>query len=104
MTERFTSMYETDYIGHGMRQLVACLSLWKPGILPGSLHVGFVGKAVMGQVSLRVGFPLSVTSHSRSPLSNITWRINKRPIRGHSSETLSDPTDVNNNNNNNNNN
>jgi hypothetical protein len=38
-----------------LRWLVAGLSLRRPGLAPGSIHVGFVvGKVALGQVFLRV--------------------------------------------------
>jgi hypothetical protein len=42
-----------------------------------------------------LGFPLSISFHPSSACSCITWRMNKRPNGGCSSEISSHPTDIN---------
>jgi hypothetical protein len=80
------------------QRLVANLSPRRTGFAPGSVHVGFVvDKAALGQGFLRVlRFPLSLSFHCGSPCSYITWGMNKRPVGGRSSETSSNPIDMNN--------
>jgi hypothetical protein len=53
-----------------LKHLASCLSMPRPGLEPGSVHVGFVmGRVTMGQVSLRVfGFSVSVSFHLGSIL------------------------------------
>jgi hypothetical protein len=72
-----------------LRWLVAGLSLWRPGFVPGSAHVGFVlDRVSLGQVFLWIlQFSLSVSFHHGSPHWHITWEMNNRPINGCSSET-----------------
>jgi hypothetical protein len=64
--------------------------------------VGFVVvKVALGQVFLRVlkFSPLNITALYVA-FHSITWRTNKRPVKGRSSETQSHPIDMKNNNNN----
>jgi hypothetical protein len=57
-----------------VRRLVASLSLRRPGLAPGSVHVGFEVKKVHWDrcFSEFFGFPLSVSFHRGSPYSYIT--------------------------------
>jgi hypothetical protein len=61
--------------------------------------VGFVvGKVALEQAFLRVlRFTLSVSCQRDSPFSYIIWRMSSRLSGGRSSETWSDPIDMNNN-------
>jgi hypothetical protein len=64
------------------RQLVACLSSWRLGFMPRSVHVVFVmDKVALGQVFLFefFGFPLSVSFHHDFILV-YNFGVNNKPL------------------------
>jgi hypothetical protein len=88
-----------DNMAMAMAQAVShCLSLWRPGFAPRSVHVGFVvDKVALGQVLFQVlRFLPSITFHSGSILIYITWKMKNKPTDGYNSETYSHLFDMNN--------
>jgi hypothetical protein len=70
-------------------QLIAYISVRRPGSVPKSANVRFVvDKVALGQVSLRVlRFSLSISFHRGTPYSYIIWGMNDVPVGGRSAET-----------------
>jgi hypothetical protein len=78
-------------------RLVDSLSPRKPWFASCSVHMGFVvNKVAVRQVfSDFFGFPLSTSFRRRSSYSHVTWGMTSRPDGDHSSETMSQPIDMN---------
>jgi hypothetical protein len=72
-----------------MAQAVSRLPLTAESVFaPGSIHVRFVDKVALGQVSLRVfRFHLSISFHRHSPYSHIICGMNNMSVSGSGSET-----------------